>query len=93
MENKRVGYADVSYRLLEDRLHFPKDHHIQSVWLDMQDGFLRMFKIVIEGPGMPEVPEGAMIPQVNMYIGEVERCEKCGHAKDVVSFVEEKCGG
>jgi len=65
---KRVGYVEISYRLLEELLGLDDQHYIDSIWVDMDFAYNRRFKAVIIGPKMPEVPEGQMIPRVDVIL-------------------------
>ena len=58
---KNVGFAKVSFRILEEAMHMPPDHRIRSVIVGWN--FEPFVKVVIEGPQMPE-------HQVGNEIGE-----------------------
>lgn len=71
MSNSRIGTILVNMELLESLLHFPEGHTVVDVRRIDKTPF-RTFEVLCSGPTLPEVADGADIPQVSYTIAQSE---------------------
>lgn len=64
--DRNLGIASVNFDALARLLQLPEGHRILSVWASPKD--LDVVEIRIEGPGMPKVRLGDVIPEVRLVI-------------------------
>lgn len=64
--DRNIGIARVDFDALARLLQLPEGHRILSVWASPKD--LDVVEIRIEGPGMPLVRLGQVIPEVSLVI-------------------------
>jgi hypothetical protein len=72
--SRRAGIVSVSLGLLGEILHLPEGHRVIAV-RPCADAFGDTTEIAVEGPSLPEVPEGAVIPRVQYVVSVTEEPE------------------
>lgn len=65
---RRIGYVELGFSWLEEAMHLPPGHRIVEVWLDFDDRWGKRFKVVIEGPTLPECVEGEPMSRVTLLL-------------------------
>lgn len=66
---RRIGKVRLSLALLEELLALPQGHHIHYVCMDSGDDVVNgIATVVVAGPTLPAVPEGCVLPVVNMVV-------------------------
>lgn len=73
---KRRGRLRITHEALAAALNFPSDHEILNVVPASAESIGHGFvEFVIEGPAIPEIPEGAALTLVSVADGEFSRFE------------------
>lgn len=93
----RRAVLTISYEILSELLSLPDGHEVVEVASGLDDRTVRVCRVVIRGPSLPEVDEGQLIPKATLIGRRIEaeiRVDddessrdlsespcKCGHGK------------
>ena len=68
----RIGIVTITFALLDDMLHLPKEHHVVGIRA-VDTG--EVFEIAVQGPTLPLRKHGEVTPRVQYQVSMTEEPE------------------